>query len=244
MKLELSQFDAVAFDFDGTLANTIPVHTEGGRYAFAHHGVLGVTEEQHILGHLHGTTPHTVIAGMLKEASLIPFDADPYTHELVNRLVSTKVDYHHLQARSGFEQHPGSVEMYKLMVELMGAEHVSIVTTATLAEVTPFTQRYDLAKYLTPERTITVETVQEYGLRLKPYGDAYILAASRMGVEPGRLLVVEDSAGGVASGKRATGLVLAVGTTNAQAALYDLTLEYHPDLFAESFADIELVRGR
>jgi beta-phosphoglucomutase-like phosphatase (HAD superfamily) len=62
-----------------------------------------------------------------------------------------------------------------------------------------------------------------------------------MGVDPARLLVIEDSGGGVESGKRAGGLVLAMGTTNPEEVFHNLKPEFRPDMFAASFNDIELI---
>ena len=62
MILEISQFDAVAFDFDGTLADTIGAHTEARIHAFPLHGVTDITAAQHELGHRYGNRPPTIIA--------------------------------------------------------------------------------------------------------------------------------------------------------------------------------------
>ncbi len=55
------------------------------------------------------------------------------------------------------------------------------------------------AARIEPPQVITVEDVTEG----KPAPDGYLLAAARLGVEPRRALVVEDSAAGIEAGRRA-----------------------------------------
>jgi mannitol-1-/sugar-/sorbitol-6-phosphatase len=55
----------------------------------------------------------------------------------------------------------------------------------------------------------------------KPAPDPYLLAASRLGVDPGRCLVLEDAPSGIAAGRAAGMTVWAVTTTHAAAELAD-----------------------
>ncbi len=55
----------------------------------------------------------------------------------------------------------------------------------------------------------------------KPAPDAYLLAAERLGVDPGACLVLEDAPSGIASGRAAGMTVWAVTTTHAPGALGD-----------------------
>ena len=65
------------------------------------------------------------------------------------------------------------------------------------------------------QHRLPLPAVQVYGEDVaagKPAPDAYLLAVSLLGVEPGDCLVVEDSPGGVAAGKAAGCPVLGVGS--------------------------------
>ncbi|HVM42735.1 MAG TPA: HAD family phosphatase, partial [Gemmatimonadales bacterium] len=55
--------------------------------------------------------------------------------------------------------------------------------------------------------------------RGKPQPDPYLLAASRLGVQPADCVVIEDSPPGVAAGKAAGMRVVAVLTTHAAGQL-------------------------
>lgn len=62
----------------------------------------------------------------------------------------------------------------------------------------------------TPEVLVTADDVS----RGKPDPEPYLLAATRLGVSPGQCVVVEDAPAGVAAGKAAGMVVLAVETTH------------------------------
>ncbi len=55
----------------------------------------------------------------------------------------------------------------------------------------------------------------------KPAPDPYLLAAERLGVDPGACLVLEDAPSGIASGRAAGMTVWAVTTTHEPGALGD-----------------------
>jgi sugar-phosphatase len=70
-----------------------------------------------------------------------------------------------------------------------------------------------------PEVVLTAEDVP----RGKPDPAGYLLAAQRLGVPPGRCLVVEDTEVGVAAGRAAGCPVLGVGAAGADAVVADLS---------------------
>jgi sugar-phosphatase len=68
----------------------------------------------------------------------------------------------------------------------------------------------------------------------KPHPGPYLLAAARLGVDPARCLVVEDSPAGLASGRAAGCATLALSTTHA-------TTDLHADAVVVSLADVRFV---
>jgi sugar-phosphatase len=82
-----------------------------------------------------------------------------------------------------------------------------------------------------PDVLVTADDV-EHG---KPAADPYVAAASALGVEPSRCLVVEDAPAGVASGRAAGATVLATVTTFAACELEAA------DFLAPSLAAVRLV---
>ncbi len=238
MKFRIEDFEGVAFDFDGTLANAHHVHEESRLVAFGEHGLGHITLEQQQKGHTYGTRPNTIIAGVLREAGVVDADIDPDAHPLVVSLVNRKREIFLERAEQGLDAQDGSIEAAKLMGALY-LPKMAIVTTAMLGEIKPFIGRYDLGSTFTDNHLITDDTMREHGLQLKPAPDAYLLAANIMGISDVlKMIVIEDSTGGVESGKRAGATTIAVGTTNARDVFFDQNLEYHPDYFFANFAEL------
>ena len=79
-----------------------------------------------------------------------------------------------------------------------------------------------------PEVIVTRDQVEEG----KPAPDSFLLAAERLGVAPGRALVVEDAPAGVAAARAAGSSVLGVLSTKT-------AVELHADAHVDSLADIE-----
>jgi sugar-phosphatase len=101
---------------------------------------------------------------------------------------------------------PGAAELLAIALPL------AIVTscTAPLADA-----RLRAAGLPKPAVLVTVDQVA----RGKPHPDPYLLAASRLGVDPADCLVIEDAPAGIAAGNAAGMTVWAVATTHARAEL-------------------------
>ena len=72
----------------------------------------------------------------------------------------------------------------------------------------------------------------------KPAPDGYRLAAERLGLDPSRCTVIEDTPAGIQSGLRARARVVALSTTFPKPALAGA------DVVASSLADIDVRRSR
>lgn len=68
----------------------------------------------------------------------------------------------------------------------------------------------------------------------KPHPEGYHIAASRLGLSPGRCVVFEDSLAGVEAGRRAGGAVVGLATTCPRERLSDFA-----DVVFDSFEEIE-----
>ena len=106
----------------------------------------------------------------------------------------------------------------------VGAERAAVVTscTADLADA-----RLSAAGITAPNVMITVDQV----VRGKPDPEGFLLAAHRLGVEPGSCLVVEDAPGGLVAAKAAGCATIALATTTPRAALV-------ADVIVNSLADV------
>lgn len=69
----------------------------------------------------------------------------------------------------------------------------------------------------------------------KPHPEGYNKAALRLGLEPCRCVVFEDSLAGLEAGRRAGGAVVGIATTNLRERLTDLA-----DLVVDTVADLDV----
>lgn len=105
---------------------------------------------------------------------------------------------------------------------LPGAHELLDAPPRPLAVVTSCSRKLAAARFgasglRAPEVVVTADDVATG----KPDPAAYLEAARRMGVQPGRCLVIEDAPAGVEAGKAAGMTVLALTTTHAPAELSD-----------------------
>lgn len=91
----------------------------------------------------------------------------------------------------------------KELLRALPPERIAIVTSTSRRMAEGLLAHAKLPK---PDVIVTADDI-EYG---KPAPDCYLLAARRLGVEPARCLVVEDSEDGVAAGAAAGMNVVAI----------------------------------
>jgi beta-phosphoglucomutase-like phosphatase (HAD superfamily) len=239
MQLKLSDFDGVAFDFDGTLADSYRYHEQVRFETFTAHGFGDITMAEHQRGHLYGNTTYTIIGGLLKAAGKIPQDVDVHSHPTVQAMVKHRDRLYQQVAQHGFDAHTGAVEFVHDVKNYFGNK-ILIVTAAFLSEVLPFLKKHNLQEYFSLEQIITHETIVELGMQSKPEPDSYQLAMKRLAItDPARLLVIEDSTGGVGSAKRAGATVVALGTSLSRADFFSKNVDFHPDYFVRDFSSIK-----
>ena len=231
--LRLRNFDAVAFDLEGTLANTIPTHRAARMRAFVEHGYGHISREEHERGPLYGSSTFDIIGGVLHAAGEIA-DGIPFKdHFAVQQLAATKARLFEELSLDGFSEMPGAVAFGRdILAHFPGK--AALVTTALKGVAAAFLNRYGLLQYFPAHLVITEETVIAKGLENKPAPDPYCLAMRRM--RSHKLLVFEDTVPGVASAKRAGATVIALGFDqhNAEQFLSGM-LQLPPDAFAPDY---------
>lgn len=237
--IDLSRFDGIAFDVEGTLADTLTAHWTAQLAAFAHHQLGYITPEQHEAGGSHESTSDAIIAGVLRHAKLLPADADFTEHPLVRKIVATKEAHFAAKAALGFAEVTGGTAMvHDLARHLPGS--VAIVTASTLPYIAPFLAQHSLHSAVHEELVITKETVWEAGLKNKPAPDPYHLAAKRL--RASRLLVFEDSLPGIRAAKLAGATVVGINLTPAALARLPQS-DTRPDYLAADYAAARCLLG-
>jgi len=221
--IDRDRFDAVIFDMDGVMTDTARVHASAWRQLFdaflqeraeAHNEPFEPFSDSDYRRYVDGKARYDGVRDFLASRSIsIPegeSDAAPGTGS-VHALGNLK-DRYFLGSLAGcVESYPTAVRFVSL---LQDAGFLTAVTSASRNAETVLA-RAGLAE-LFPVRVDGVEAAR-LDLAGKPAPDVFLEAAKRLGVEPGRAVVVEDAVAGVEAGK-AGGFGLVVGVNRADQA--------------------------
>jgi beta-phosphoglucomutase-like phosphatase (HAD superfamily) len=239
--IQLSDFDAVAFDVEGTLADTIPMHHQARLAAFAEHGYGHITREQHELGPTYGSSTADIIGGILHAAGEIDTSHPFKEHPVVQKIMASKSQLFEETAANGFTEIPGATHFVKTVATRFSG-HMALVTSSPERFVLPFLGRYELDGYFPAHLLIGEDTVVAEGLEGKPAPDPYILAMERLGAH--NVLVFEDTVSGVASAKQAGAVVIAVACDAATVQIFSKgDLPYPPDFLVDDYAEAANLLG-
>lgn len=183
-------FDAVLFDMDGTLIDSVPAVDRNWRRWAAEHGLPDPDDFQI----QHGTPARTLIA------ELLPADLVEPAYERIHAL--------ELADNEGVTILPGTRDA----LATLPASRQAIVTSCTgpLAAA-----RMAASGLAAPSVLVTADDVA----RGKPDPDPFLLGAELLGVDPTRCLVVEDAPAGIAAARAAGCATLAVTGTHTAAEL-------------------------
>lgn len=234
---KLSDFDAVAFDVEGTLSNSIPLHHETRLAAFTEHGLGHITKEQHALGPTYGSTSDVIAAGILHAAGEI--ERPDTEHPLVQQIVKTRLKLFDEKAQGGFDEQPGATDFVKTIARHF-PDKVALVTAGMMRWIEPFMVRFGLDTIIQQDLIICSEVINDLGLNQKPAPDPYMLAKKRLGAT--RLLVFEDTIPGITAAKRAGAVVIAMSYDKHSAERF-ASAAYPPDAVAMDYAQARKFLG-
>ncbi len=240
-KLDLKSFDAVAFDFEGTLADTLPTHHTSRLAAFKQHGYGHITREEHELGPTYGSSNSDIFGGILRAAGEID-ETIPFTENLhIQRVIKTKAALFAVIAAKGFEAMPGAIEFVRAIAPLY-LDRLALVTSSKERFVLSFVKRYSLDEYFPRAHIIGDDTIVAEGLDSKPSADPYLLAIKLL--KATNLLVFEDTVPGVAAAKKAGATVIALGFDAPNTKLFtENNLDYPPDIFFRDYNEAKEALG-
>lgn len=232
--INLERFDAAAFDLEGTLADTIPIHHAARKKAFEQHGYGYITPAEHALGPTYGSLTTDIIGTILLKAGAIndavPFNENPQVQEVI----ATKSAIFKEMASKGFDAMPGAIEF----LEVFGPRYLgrlALVTSSAEQFVLPFIERYRLQKYFPEEHIISQDTVVAESRAGKPAPDPYLMAMQQLMAH--NLLVFEDTVSGVESAKTADATVIALAFEKHNAELFNSgTLIHPPDAVVDNYS--------
>jgi HAD superfamily hydrolase (TIGR01509 family) len=190
--------EAVVFDKDGVLADSEWINVRSAREIFAAHGhELGPSDDVDIVG------KHPLDYVPLLAAR---FGIDKTEQR---RMIDEQERIYYRLWRDEGRLLDGAREALDA-ARKMGFP-VGMATSSSRREVDEFLERFDLARCF--EVVLTLDDVT----RSKPDPEIYLLAARQLDVAPSEMLVVEDSAFGIAAAKAAGAVCVALRTAQAQA---------------------------
>ena len=169
---------AIIFDKDGTLHNTEKVFEQAWTMAAAD---LDVPDIATTLHDCTGMTIPAIGAYWAGKYPTIPFDT-----------YIARRQYHFRRiVADGVPVKPGAYELLDYLHDR--GYHIGMATSTDALEAMEHLARTDMIRYFDENAIITGDMVKNG----KPAPDIYLLAASRMGVDPSLCLGVEDSNNGV-----------------------------------------------
>lgn len=183
-------YDAVIFDCDGTLVDSMPAHFEAWCEALAQHGAGGVFQEDVFLA-MGGRPTKDIVVDLNDEYNL---NLDP-------------VDVAYAK-KEAYLKRLGDVtlidEVAAFAESLRGKVPMAIATGGTRRVIEKTLQAFGISDWF--DEVVTAEDVAEG----KPAPDVFLRAAKLLGVDPSRCLAVEDAPPGILAAERAGMQVVAI----------------------------------
>ena len=185
---------ALLFDFDGTLADTMPAHFEAWKKAFAEEKIVLLPEEYYPL---EGMKVQEV-ARILSEKHALP-------ENYIQNLVKCK-EIFFKQAVTTVSFYPGAYELLSLLRKQN--YKLALVTAAQRTRLEETTPLSFLALF---DTIITGDDVTEG----KPSPEPYTLALTRLSLTPQEAIVIENAPLGISSARAAGIYCVAISSTVA-----------------------------
>ena len=212
---------AVLWDLDGTLVDSAEFHWQAWRDVMAEAG-SPITYEQFV--HSFGKRNDLILSGWLGKES------DP---ERMRQLSEEKESRFRAHVRAhGIEPLPG-VREWVARLHAEGWRH-AIATSAPRLNLDTLVDAMQMRQYFAAD--VAAEDV----MHGKPDPEVFLLAASRLGADPGRSIVVEDAPTGIEAGRRAGMRTIGVSLMHTLSAA-DVCVRTLPDLPADTFD--QLING-
>ena len=203
---------AIICDHDGVIADTQKLHAQIESDIFAEHGITIAPGE--ITRRFAGVSGKDMFPQVFSEAGKTPPDLEKISKVKWDRM---------MQREAEIEAIDGSCEFIRYV---NGIGYSLAVASASRLEFLELS----LQKLGIRDRFYAIASSREVP-RGKPAPDVFLLAASRLGIEPKHCVVIEDGISGMIGAREAGMQVIAL--------VEDMTREYPADLIVPSFWEIQ-----
>lgn len=212
---------AAIFDFDGVIADSIPLHFESFRRVFADEGGAFTMDDYRRVAN--GAPREVVIRGMM------PHLTPARLQELMDRKGRYVVQ---IAEEQGVMPIPGALET-AAACRRRGLR-TAIASSSRTAKQFLDALRIEKPE-LRPARSLFDAILEREGVvKAKPDPEVFLLAARALDVAPAECVVVEDAVHGVTAARRAGMKVIAITTTDTREALREA------DIIVDRFDEIDL----
>ena len=215
--VDWSEYEGVLFDLDGVLTPTAAVHEQAwaqmfNRYLSDHADEIDDPSpftDADYLAYVDGRPRYDGVRTFLRSRGTeLPEGSptDPPGDQTVCALGNRKNEaFNEIIARDGIDAYPGAVRLLDHL-DRIGVRQAVVSSSKNARGVlggAALTRRFKVI--------VDGTVVANAGLDGKPAPDAFLLAASELGVDPQRTVVVEDAVSGVQAGRAGNfGLVIGV----------------------------------
>ncbi|MCA9330764.1 HAD family phosphatase [Candidatus Saccharibacteria bacterium] len=240
-ELDIRQFSAIAYDFDGTLKDSVGDHERARQGAFD--AMVAAGDERFGMidqavfdeAHRHGSNPTAIIGWVLRESGIV-ISEDPASDLLTMTVVRLKRELYRDVCVTGGTPIDGALDFVRRMSVVRPGGEYMVTTAERQAEVVPFLIRQKLTRHFPDVRIVAHEDVD----RLKPDPEAYEQMLERAGLTrcPERVLAIEDSAQGIRASKQAGIPTVALTTTHTAEEVLPSDRALHPDFVVSGFAEL------
>jgi beta-phosphoglucomutase family hydrolase len=182
---KLTSFDAVIFDMDGVLVNSEPFYVEVEQTNFRQLG-LEISEEEH---QTYQGTATDRMWQLIKERHGVEYSVKDLV-KMTNNLVTP-----YFNSMEKMEAMPGVETLIKKLKEKEIPLALASSSYAGVIEI--ILQKTGLKKYF----DVVVDS--QLAGASKPDPEIFLLAAQKLGVQPGKCIVIEDSTNGIKAAKAA-----------------------------------------
>ena len=197
-------FEAALFDLDGVLTPTVEVHRRAWRDLFVDYlSSRGLTDQPYLdadyLAYIDGKPRFDGVESFLASRNLTLPEGDPDdppAAETICGLGNRKNAFFTAAlAQQGVSPYPGSV----VLLDWLAGRGTQVAVVSSSRNAKAVLEAAGLADRF--EIVVDGELAAREQLAGKPAPDTYLEAARRVGVAPGRCVVVEDAVSGVQAGR-------------------------------------------